>query len=162
MTKLMLDDLVPEKVELSAIEALTVHVPLSINVTSPLEEFTEQIRGVEVAKLFAPPPAETVAVKVGGVAPIAYRDVNELVSIVRVRLVPQVRRGLVVPEASSTDCARQVFIVCKFVDARNGFAPKEVTLVGIVIVDKSVATANACEPIVVTPSGIMIEVSFDD
>lgn len=139
-----------------------MHVPLSINVTSPLEEFTEQTRDVEVAKLFTPPPAETVAVKVGGVEPNAYDEVNELASIARVRLVPQVRSGLMVPEASSTDCVRQVFIVCKFVDARNGFAPNEVTLVGIVTVVKSVATANACEPIVVTPSGIMIEVIFDD
>ena len=49
-------------------EAEMVQVPTETNATVPLDDPTVQTPVVELVKVFAPEPAEAVAVKVGGVA----------------------------------------------------------------------------------------------
>lgn len=141
--KLILEDLAPANVESSAIEAEIVQVPAPTNATTPVDELTVQIETVELVKLFAPAPADAVAVSVGGGELCKYAGPKELESIVRVRDVPHVLKGEPAPEALRNVCERQVFIVNNPFETRNGFAPKTVTEVGIVTVLRLALSAKA-------------------
>jgi hypothetical protein len=60
---------------------------LSTKLTAPVVEFTEHTDGVEVEYVFAPAPAETVEVRVGGTASPAYVDTYDAPSMETVREV---------------------------------------------------------------------------
>lgn len=84
--KLILDAVAKAYVESGWIDALIVHAPAATNITAP-EFSTVQTDLVALVKLFAPPPADAVLVKVGGVADKAYVEVYEPESILNVREV---------------------------------------------------------------------------
>jgi hypothetical protein len=114
--------------------AAIVHVPAVTKATVPLEESIVQTPEVALEKLFAPPPAETDDVMVGGASVVMYVAVKLPESIVRPRgfsvteneMLGEVAAPKVIPELMAA-------VTVQFPAARKDTAPDTESMVQIAV-----------------------------
>ncbi len=85
MTKEIDEEVAASSLPSAAMDALSVHVPVLTNATSPLVALIVHTLEVSEVKVFAPAPVDGVAVSVGGTLVLTYEDTNEEESMVSVR-----------------------------------------------------------------------------